>query len=123
MEKIIGYTWIGRLKMNIAKAIGKKSADIYINDEDVFHISLHKKELEQVGMTGLEYVKYIYKNFNQVREGSDNSILLVVYNELSHIAALRLAAFGKGKDERWRVTTAQPRSKEKLKKNKILWKK
>lgn len=124
MEKIIGYTWIGRLNVKIAKAIGEKAADIYINDEDIFHIGLHKKELEKVGMSGLDYVKYIYKNFNQVRKGTDYSILLVVYNEkLSNIAALRLVYFGDGKKEKWRVTTAQPRGRGKLKNNKILWKK
>ncbi|NCC99990.1 MAG: hypothetical protein EOL95_09875 [Bacteroidia bacterium] len=114
-------TKIGRIKMPIAKAIGKRCADIYISKNHIKHIELaHANELRNLGIDGLSYVKSIANEFNQIREGSGTSILLIIYRENIHdVAAIDLDfSINKGF---WEVKTAQPRSTRDIHRRKILW--
>ena len=112
---------IGRLGQSIARQIHKKCANIYITNDHIVHISnVHKKELEQIGMSAFDYVKFVVDNYNQIRQGSADSLLLVVYNDkLSHTAAIALNY--SIKDGFWEVKTAQPRRASEIKKKKLLW--
>lgn len=112
---------IGRLKQPIARALHKKSGDICITNDHLVHISnVHRKELEQLGMSALDYVQFVANNFNQIRQGSEDSLLLVVYNKkLSHTAAIALNY--SLKKEFWEVKTAQPRRISEIERKKLLW--
>lgn len=113
---------LGRLRMPVAKKAGVRAADIYISQNHVKHIEhVHKKELAQVGLSALEYVRLIVSGFNQIRKGSDTSILLVVYTETDthHTAAIDLNYCSK--KGIWEVRTAQPRSTQAINKKKLLW--
>lgn len=92
-------------------------------DIDLEHIEKkHGKELASLGMTAIGYVKMVIKSFNRVMAGSDNSLLLIVYNEnLSHAAAIRLIPMES--KQCWKVTTAQPRRTKSLTETDFLWKK
>ncbi|MCZ2393269.1 MAG: hypothetical protein LC105_05395 [Chitinophagales bacterium] len=115
---------IGRLKLSHAKAINRKCADIFIADRYIRHIANnHKNELAKLGFGVLEYVRLITSNYNQIRQGSEDSILLFIYTDkhLHHVAAISLIF--DTKKSVWEIKTAQPRHTKNIEKKKILWQK
>lgn len=115
------YRKIGRLKQPIAKKIGVRCADIYVDEKHILHIAeRHKKELLTLGIDAESYIRTIVESFNQVRQGSGNSLLLVIFNDnLSHVAGIDLNySVKKGF---WEVKTAQPRRSSEITKKKVLW--
>lgn len=116
------YIRVGRLKMNIAKAAHLKSADIYVSENYLKHIEKkHSTELKTLGIDPYSYVKLIVDNFNQIRRGSDDSVLLVIFREENYhdVAAIKLTYIEtKGF---WEVKTAQPRNSKDVIKRKLLW--
>ena len=117
------YIKVGRLKATIAKEAHLKCADIYVSENQIKHIcARHKTELEQLGLSVDMYIKSILENFNQIREGSDNSVLLVVFrdgNKHHNTAAISLNY--SIEDEFWEIKTAQPRKTEDIIKRKKIW--
>ncbi|MBR3711812.1 MAG: hypothetical protein IKM98_01285 [Bacteroidales bacterium] len=117
------YIKVGRLKATIARKAHLKCADIYVSENQIRHITIrHKVELEQVGLSAEVYVKTIVENFTQIRQGSGESVLLVVYddaNEQHNTAAISLNySLQKGF---WEIKTAQPRRTEEILKKKKIW--
>ena len=112
---------VGRLKLTIARKINRKCADIYLTPNYLKHIERrHKKELEKIGLSAIDFVKAVVKGYNQIREGSGDSILLVIFNgNLNHTAGIDLCLTG----DYWEVKTAEPRKKEDIVKRKLLWEK
>lgn len=102
-----------------------KSGDICINDYHIGHISKdHQKELNQIGIDPLGYVKYIVSNFTEIRDSSDNSFILVSPHnseKLRNVAAISMEYVDDG--EYWEICTAQPRSIKRLEKRKLIWSK
>ena len=112
---------VGRLKMTIARKINKKCADIYLTPNYLKHIERrHKTELGKVGFTAVDFVKAVVKSYNQIRKGSSDSILLVIFNgDLNYTAGIDLCLSG----DHWEVKTAEPRKTEDIIKRKLLWEK
>lgn len=112
---------VGRLKLTIARKINKKCADIYLTPNYIKHIERrHKTELEKVGLSAVDFVKAVIKGYNQIRKGSGDSILLVIFNEdLNYTAGIDLCLSG----NHWEVKTAEPRKTEDIIKRKLLWEK
>ena len=112
---------VGRLKMTIARKINKKCADIYLTPNYLKHIERrHKTELEKVGFSAVDFVKAVVKSYNQIRKGSGDSILLVIFNgDLNYTAGIDLCLSG----DHWEVKTAEPRKTEDIIKRKLLWEK
>ena len=112
---------VGRLKMTIARKINKKCADIYLTPNYLKHIERrHKTELEKVGLSAVDFVKAVVKGYNQIRKGSGDSILLVIFNgDLNYTAGIDLCLSG----DHWEVKTAEPRKTEDIIKRKLLWEK
>lgn len=117
------YTKIGRLKSTIAKKAHLKCADIYISENQIKHIkNKHCAELEQLGLSAEVYIKTIISNFNEIREGASDSILLVIFekgNDFHNTAALTLNY--SVEEGFWEVKTAQPRNTQNLLKKKKIW--
>ncbi|MGN0186159.1 MAG: hypothetical protein ACI392_00215 [Paludibacteraceae bacterium] len=91
----------------------------------VRHIKLvHSKELDALGITVENYVRMIVEHYNEVREGTHNSILLIVRQtgRTTHDAAAIRLFYDKPHDW-WEIKTAEPRSTADLDKRKLLWKK
>lgn len=85
------YTKVGRLKQPIAKEISRKAAYIYVDDYHLKHIeNKHQHELSSVGLDAFNFVKLVVGGFNQIRKGSGNSILLVIYNGKPKVVAIEL---------------------------------
>lgn len=113
---------IGRISWTVAKQAHIKAADIVISANYLRHIAnIHEKELSSLGMDAEGYVQFIVTNYNSIRQGSDDSILLVVETQtkLSHTAAIVLT-YEKDKNY-WQIKTAQPRMTIAVKKKKKLW--
>jgi len=113
---------LGRLSPTIAKAIRRKSADIYITENYIKHIfNRHIEELRAIGYTPLEFAKEVVVGFNRIYKGAGNSILLVKWNGTPKVAAIELnLAFRK---EFYEVKTAQIRAKANMKNLELLWQK
>lgn len=116
-----GFIKLGRMSRQIAAAAGIRCADICIAADYKMHIAnKHAKEIENLGFSVIDYVKMIVNSFNCVYAGTDDSVLLVVYNpRLSHAAAIRLNYVTK--KGVWEVRTAQPRLTKNFGKKKSLW--
>jgi hypothetical protein len=112
---------VGRLKMTIARQINRKCADIYLTSNYLKHIERrHKTELEKLGLSAIDFVIAVVKGYNQIRKGSGDSILLIIFNgELNYTAGIDLCLSG----DHWEVKTAEPRKTEDIIKRKLLWKK
>ena len=112
---------VGRLRLTIARKINKKCADIYLTPNYLKHIERrHKTELEKVGFSAVDFVKAVVKSYNQIRKGSGDSILLVIFNgDLNYTAGIDLCLSG----DHWEVKTAEPRKTEDIIKRKLLWEK
>lgn len=80
----------------------------------------HRTELEKVGLSAIDFVKAVAKGYNQIREGSGDSILLVIFNgDLNYTAGIDLCL----SSDYWEVKTAEPRKTEDILKRKLLWEK
>lgn len=121
----IGYPGIkvGRLNARIAKTIGVPCADIFLSDNHKRHIlNTHKVEMEQLGIGVLHYVIGIVGGFNQIRKGSGNSLLLVVFiKEASSHAVAAIDLCYQPKQDVWEIKTAEPRNTADVLKRKLLW--
>ncbi len=117
------YLKVGRLKATIAQEAHLKCADIYVSENQIKHIeNKHCVELEQLGLSAEVYLKTIISNFNEIREGANGSILLVIFekdNEFHNTAALTLNY--SIEEGFWEVKTAQPRNTKNLLKKKKIW--
>lgn len=112
---------VGRLKLTVARKIKRKCADIYLSPNYRKHIERrHKKELDSLGLSAIDFVTTVINGFNQIREGTNDSILLVIFNgDLNYTAGIDLCLSG----DHWEVKTAEPRRREDIEKRKLLWEK
>lgn len=106
-----------------------KSGDICIND---YHLNLHipdmhGNELSQMGVKPLEYVLKIVDSFYEIRDGSRNSYLLVAEHNsenLNNVAAINMEyTCNESNEYYWEVCTAQPRSRKRIEKRRLVWSK
>lgn len=120
---------LGRITKQIERDTGGeiKSGDIMIDD---FHLNghipqKHSVELCQLGIEPFEYVRYIADSFCEIREGTNNSYLLIsphTSTEIKNIAAITMELInGDGDKVCWLVRTAQPRNIKKLVKRRLVW--
>ena len=115
------YLKVGRLKATIAQKAHLKCADIYVSENYLKHIQLqHGNELQSLGIAPFDFVKLICGHFNEIRRGSGDSVLLVIYNHnLSYVAGIALNY--SVKDGFWEVKTAEPRRLRTIQKKAQIW--
>lgn len=100
-----------------------QSGNIFITMNQLKHIkNEHGKELEQIGMLPLDYVKFVCENFNQIRERKNNGFLLVVDNKFTPNTAIIELNFSLNvKYGFWEIKTAEPRRSSTVKKSALIW--
>lgn len=83
---------VGRIKWNSWAKKVLAVGDIIIYETELAHVlNRHSIELAQIGLSALDYAKFIIENFNEVREGSAGAFLLVVKRDkISNVAAIEL---------------------------------
>ena len=113
------YYVVGRIKYRSWATAVLKVRDIIVYESELVHIyNDHKKELSKIGMTAFDFVNFIIDNYNEIREGTKNSVLLVVRREnISNYAALELFLAEK---EMYKIKTATPIKNAQLLKKKLL---
>ncbi len=114
----------GEIISEISEKIGKVAAKIILEEGNLQygqkHITFkHGKELEQLGMSALDFVKMVCTSFNEIREGNDRSVFLIVKNGLSKVVVVGLTY--KFETGYYSVQTASPMNTRYLKKKKLLW--
>lgn len=117
------YIKVGRIKYSVANKSHLKCADIYVSKNYLRHIAIgHKTELERVGISALDFIKLVANNYNQIRKGSGDSYMLVIYhkNENIHYTACISINFSL-ENEFWEVKTAQPRDTKDIEKRERIW--
>ena len=66
------------------------SADIKINKQHIDHVAgKHKKELEKLGFTALDFIRVVINGYNEIREAKDGTYFLAnVIDESSTYTAI-----------------------------------
>lgn len=115
------YIKVGRLKATIARAAHLQCADIYVSENYLKHIQLqHGKELQLLGIAPVNFVSLICSSFNEIRKGTDESVLLIMVNQnLTYVAGICLNF--SVKEGFWEIKTAQPRRLKTIKNKALLW--
>ena len=130
MEQISDpYIRIGSITPSVARQAAEQTrtrlqpAPIYVSRNQLRHIgSKHKNELDSLGFSPLAYVKSICQQFNQIRKGTGNSILLVIEApELNHTAAVDLNFTLNAQRGFWEIKTAEPRRNSAIKNKALIW--
>lgn len=75
-----------------------------------------------MGLTVEQYITFIISNYNQIRKGAGDSILLVVFNNSNnkHDSAAMALNYCIEK-EFWEIKTAQPRKTDDILKREKIW--
>lgn len=104
-----------------AKKLGVKAGDIIITEKTLIHIQEeHGHQLEQLGLGVMDYLRHIFSDYSRIYQGSNHSILFVVYSDrLSNVAAIAMNYT----ESKWIVRTAFPASQRYLRNKKILYEK
>lgn len=115
------YIKVGLISRQRGKEAKIEAASIYVTENYLKHIETkHSTELQKLNMTAFEFVKLVCNNYNQIREGSGSSILLVVYNEaLPLVAAIDINYVLE--EHFWEVKTAEPRRCSAVIKKALIW--
>ncbi len=84
---------VGRIAHNSWATSKLKAADICIYESALVHIiKRHSTELSRLGITPLDFVKFIVSSFNEIYQGPDYTKLLVVKRtNISNFAAIELS--------------------------------
>lgn len=115
---IAGYMIVGRITQPVARTISMPAGYIYVNRSNQ-HLKKHESQTKE---NGLDLIKYVAANYNQIRQGSEGSLLLVVYSEeLSKVIAVQL--YTQSESNFYIAKTALVMSKSKLIGKSILWEK
>lgn len=101
---------VGHIRMNSWATQVLNAYDIIIYESELVHIkNKHNRELQKIGLTPFDFVKFICSNFNELREGSNNSILLVVHRQhTSNIAAIEVYKSMEMGKYVYKINTATP---------------
>lgn len=121
--KLTQYTKVGKINIKIAKSAKIKSANVYITPNNFKHIqNEHGLQIEHVGFSVYDYIEIVLKKFNQIRRGTGDSYLLIVFDEkTSHAAAIQLNL--STEDNFWEVKTAMPMRTSGVIKKPLVWQK
>ena len=110
------YIKVGRVRMNSWAAQCLAVRDIIVYETELVHITnRHGKELESIGMTAFDFVKFIVDNYNEIYKGTGNSFLLAVRREhISDVAAIELHRECVRGKELYKINTATPIKEKQL---------
>ncbi len=106
--------------MTISKQAHIHCANIVIDYAHLIHIGKeHIQELTQLNITAYDYVKLICSNFNEIRKGTGNSIMLIRRNPIPpHDTCCIRLEYNIPKNT-WFIKTAQPR--EHVENRQLIW--
>ena len=116
------YEKVGRLRKPVADAIGRKPADVYIDQNHLRHIfNKHKDDLSELGLTPMMFVNLVVAGFNQIYKAKRQALYLVIQNGKPKVVVIEMNyAFKMGFYE---VKTATVMRKDFFSGKELLWEK
>ena len=110
---------VSRIRYNSWAAQVLKACDIVIYERELVHIqNRHGKELDILGLTAFDFVKFIVLNFNEIYEGNHGAKILVVRRKKSsHYSVIELSF----EEDRYTIKTALSIETKRLSKWKLLF--
>lgn len=119
------FVKVGKITASVAKAAGIEPGDIFLGSTALRHIEeRHSTEIQAQGLTPETMVQYVADNFNQIRHGSGDSLLLIVLEykgDMTLTAAIQINY--STKKGFWEIATAQPRRLKAIAQKRILFEK
>jgi hypothetical protein len=111
---------VGRIRRNSWANTVLSAYDIVVSERELVHIyNFHSTELDQIGMSAFDFVKFVVSNYNAIYKGAEHSFLLVVQGEeKSKQAAIQVTPFGK--QNKYQIKTATPIETKRLYNKKLL---
>lgn len=99
---------MGRIRRNSWANSVLGAYDVMVSEQELVHIhNRHATELQRIGMTAFDFVKFILDNYNAIYKGSGTSFLLVVKRPvLSSQAAIELTVISR--KNQYQIKTATP---------------
>lgn len=83
--------YLGYIPDSLADEAGIMGGSIFVDNRALKHIGdTHRRELAQLGMSAMEFVSAVASGYTEIRQGSNNSILLVVRRRPNQVLAIRL---------------------------------
>lgn len=114
--------YLGYIPDSQADEAGIMGGSIFVDNGALKHIAdTHRRELAQLGMSAMELVSAVASGYTEIRQGSDNSILLVVRKRPNQVLAIRLHCYPIM--HFYEVATSFPARNEVLKDYELLYKK
>lgn len=94
-----------------------------INKKHIDHVAgKHKKELEKLGFTALDFIRVVINGYNEIREAKDGTYFLAnVIDESSTYTAIIGLNYIESK-KFWEIKTAIPIRTAVINKKKLIWK-
>ena len=92
------YEKVGRLRKPVADAIGRRPADIYIDQNHLRHIfNRHKDDLAELGLTPILFVNLVVSGFNRIYKAKRQALYLIIQNGNPKVVVIEMNyAFKKG---------------------------
>lgn len=114
--------YLGYIPDSLADEAGIMGGSIFVDNGALKHIAdTHRRELAQLGMSAMDFVSAVAAGYTEIRQGTDNSILLVVRQRPNRALAIRLHCFPVL--HFYEVATAFPITDDKIKAYGTLYKK
>lgn len=104
------YYKVGRIRMNSWANEILFAYDVIVYESELVHIGKkHNKELQKIGLTPFDFTKFICANFNELRKGNGDSVLLVVRRpSTSNVAAIEVFEDTERGKKVYKIKTAAP---------------
>ena len=117
------YYSVGVITNKVAKEANIPAGIITINAKQLSHIeSKHKTQLRPLGLSAVDYIKYICQNYDTITKNNDGSYMLVKTNYDKASATFCMIEMTINlKHGKWLITTAEPKDDPIRNKNTIIW--
>lgn len=114
------YIKVGRVRMNSWMSSALSIADIFVSERELVHITnKHSKELNALGLDGLNYVLTIIENCQEVRKDDKTHAYLFalkqsIGNPIVHCAVVEIELSLMNRKKCYIIKTARPESWSRL---------
>ena len=86
--------YLGYISDTIAEETGIMNGSIFMDESALNHIAnTHKREFSKMGVSAMDFVSLVASGYTEIRQGSGNSLLLVVRKHPNNVLAIRLHCY------------------------------
>lgn len=112
--------YLGYIPDSLADEAGIMGGSIFLDQGALNHIANeHKKEFAQMKISAIDFVTNVAEKYTEIRQGSDNSLLLILRMRPNRVLAIRLHCYPKL--HFYEVSTAFPMGSGALTKSELIY--